>query len=70
MADETKVLINVDVLNNFVEAKKEADAAKKALDEFIKSGEKNAKKQTELATEYAKTKKPRQTAVAFILNNW
>lgn len=62
MADEKKVLLDVEI--------KATDAAKKALDEFIKSGEKNAKKQTELATEYAKTKKPRQTAVAFILNNW
>ena len=62
MADEKKVLLDVEI--------KATDAAKKALDEFIKSGEKNAKKQAELATEYAKTKKPRQTAVAFILNNW
>jgi len=62
MADEKKVLLDVEI--------KATDAAKKALDEFIKSGEKNAKKQTELATEYAKTKKPRQAAVAFILNNW
>ena len=58
MADkvEKKVLLTVDILNNFVEAKKNADDAKKALDSFIKSGEINAAKQQELATQYAKTK--------------
>lgn len=31
---EKKVLLSVTVLDNFVTAKKNADAAKKALDEF------------------------------------
>ncbi len=50
---EKKVLISVEILNNYVETKKDLDAAKKALNDFIKSGEKNAETQQELAKNLA-----------------
>lgn len=51
---EKKVLIDVKILDNFVTTKKNADEAKKALNDFIKSGEKNDKLQRELAQNLAK----------------
>ncbi len=57
MADnsEKKILIDVKILDNFVSAKKNADEARKALNDYIKSGEKNEQKQRELAQTVAKT---------------
>jgi len=52
---EKKVLIDVKILDNFITSKKNADAAKKALDDFLESGEKNDKKQRELVKSLADT---------------
>ena len=68
MADNTekKVLISVEIIENFVTAKKNASEAKKALDDFIKSGEKNTKTQNELALAFAKANNEYKEAQAAI----
>ncbi|MCL2596262.1 MAG: hypothetical protein FWD66_01080 [Paludibacter sp.] len=57
MADNTekKILLAVQILDNFVEAKKNLDAAKKAMDDFIKSGNTNIETQRTLAINLAKS---------------
>lgn len=51
---EKKILLDVKILDNFVSAKKNADDARKALNDYIKSGETNEQVQRELAQTLAK----------------
>lgn len=57
MSDNTekKILIDVKILDNFVTSKKNIDEAKKSLNDFIKSGEKNDEQQRKLAEGLAKS---------------
>lgn len=62
MEENKKILLSVTILDNFVEAKKKVDEAKKSLNDFIKSGEKNATMQRDLAQNLAKTTNEFKTA--------